>query len=126
MARRIKPAEAAKTIADALALSHFVVANVLVVVGELTPLFDFVNSKHPGMDFVKIYIDAPAVWLLDCYWAFSQAFGFLSVFFSENARTTDTSSFTLWLGVESVILLGSVVYWGLCYIASRLILAVSQ
>lgn len=103
MASRIKPAEAAKTISDALALSHCITANFLVALGEFTPLFTFVDSKHPGMDFVKQDISMPGTLLVGSW-------------------GTDDNTINLWLSMEAVILVASLVYWGICYLCTRLIL----
>ena len=107
MARKIKPDIAAKSISDALALSHFVVANFLVVIGEFTNLFDFVLSKHPGMDFVKQYISTPGM-LLAGPWL------------------NDANTMNLWLSMESVIILASLIYWALCWLATRFLFIILE
>ena len=44
MASRIKPAEAAKTISDALGVARFAMANLLVAIGEFTVLFNYIGT----------------------------------------------------------------------------------
>jgi len=105
--KKIKPEVAAKSISDALALSHFFVANFIVLLGEFTNLFDFLLSKHPGMDFVKQYISAPGMLL---------AGGWLN----------DANTINLWLSMESVIIVASLVYWGLCWLATRFIFLILE
>lgn len=107
MARKIKPDIAAKSISDALALSHFFVANFLVVVGEFTTLFDFIPGKHPGMDFVKQYISTPGM-LLAGSWL------------------NEANTLNLWLSMESVIILASLVYWTLCWLATRFLFLILE
>lgn len=105
MARRIKHNIAAKSIADALAVSHFVVANCLILMGEVTNLFDFLPGPHPGMDFVGKFISTPGMLLIGAW---------------LNPATT----FDLWLSMECVIILASLIYWGLCWLATRLLFIV--
>jgi len=107
MARRIKPAEASKTIADALGLSHFVIVNLIALIGEITPLLDFMPGKHPGMDIVKNYIAFPATSIARGWWY-------------------DDNTINLWLSMEIIIILASALYWVLCYFATRLIFALTQ
>ena len=107
MARKIKPDIAAKSISDALGLSHFFVANLLVVIGEFTNLFDFVLTQHPGMDFVKQYISTPAMLIIG------------------NWLNAD-NAINLWLSMELVIVLASVIYWSLCWLATRFIFLILE
>jgi len=107
MARKLKPEIASKTIADALGLSHFFVANLLVVIGEFTNLFDFMLSKHAGMDFVKQYISMPGV-MVPVSWL--------------NADNT----INLWLSMEIVIIVASIIYWSLCWLVTRFLFLILE
>jgi hypothetical protein len=107
MASKTKPDKAAKTISDAFALSHFFVANFILVLGEFTSLFDFIVSPHPGMDFVKQYISAPAMLVSHLWW-------------------NDKGTLNLWVSMEGIIIAASLVYWVLCYLATRFILVVME
>jgi hypothetical protein len=78
-----------------------------VSLGEGTNLFDFVLTKHPGMDFVKMYISTPGMIL---------AGGWLN----------DNNTINLWLSMQMVILVASLVYWILCWIATRFIFLIVE
>ena len=50
-----------KKIGDAIGLLHFIFANLLVIVGELTPWFSEFGWNLPGLRVVYAYVDAPMV-----------------------------------------------------------------
>lgn len=62
--RKKKPNPALVT-ADVVAISHFVVANIALFVGEFTDLMDkLFRVEHPGREFIFKYLDAPIYALL--------------------------------------------------------------
>ena len=63
----------------------------------------FIGTKHPGMDFVKQYVSTPAAILFQSFWK-------------------DDNLINLWFSMEAFIILGSIIYWVVCYFCSRLIL----
>jgi hypothetical protein len=142
---KLKAQKAGRAIADALGLSHFVVANLIAILGHFTSLFSFMKTSTPGVDFVKTYICAPAIplltWLLvliqsltewttffiySLFSLFSDSrileaakpgFSFVEDFFK------DTSTIGIMLSTEAVIIFASVLYWLVCYISVRIIIA---
>ncbi|MBL7662032.1 hypothetical protein JNK13_04685 [bacterium] len=54
-----KPRHVATVVADAVGLTHFIVANACVVLGQLTDVFKEVGGHYPGLQFVYQYIDYP-------------------------------------------------------------------
>ena len=57
--RKKKPNPALVT-ADVVAIAHFVVANIVLFIGEFTDLMDkLLRVEHPGIEFVVKYLDAP-------------------------------------------------------------------
>ena len=50
-----------KKIGDAIGLLHFIFANLLVAIGELTPWFNQFGWQLPGLRVVYVYVDAPMV-----------------------------------------------------------------
>lgn len=106
MSKRIKPNVVAIRLAEALAIAHFVVANIVCVLGEFTPLFNSFGSKHPGVFFVLNNIDGPVY----------------AIFKSRVLTTNDTLIFFMY--TEMIIILSSAVFAGICYCAVRFILSV--
>ena len=45
--------------ADAFGITHFIVANLVLILGETSTLFLSVGTKHPGVTFIFDYLDAP-------------------------------------------------------------------
>ena len=66
MATRKKPKNRANVVADAVGISHFIVANFCIILGQFTEVFKGVggNIKYPGLEFVYKYFDAPILLLL--------------------------------------------------------------
>lgn len=79
---------------DAIAVAHFIVAWLIIIVGALTPAFDWVGHKHSGLLFVYKYIDAPVYHFLKA----------LDVAKGSDAVYT-------YLIATIIILLSSVLYW---------------
>jgi len=145
---QVKNKQAARSIADSLGLSHFVIANAIVFIGQVTNLFSFMGTKNPGIDFVKVYIAAPAVplltWLLIVLEAVTdnvvKAAFYLTGTLSDNRLQQvtksgfsfvddfykDESYFGLFLSTEAIILSASVLYWIVCYLSVRTILLITD
>ena len=45
--------------ADIVGLMHFFVANIIFLLGEVTPLFAKFGGEHPGLTFVCTFFDQP-------------------------------------------------------------------
>lgn len=148
MSPKIKPEAASKKIADALGLSHFLVTNFIVLIGEFTSLFNFMKTKHGGIDFVKTYISAPGLSILSVlvtclevvmnwtikgmYWVLSNV---MDKKLQEASKTSvtfvndffkDQSFIGLFLSTEAVIVFASALYWVVCYYSTRFILAATH
>lgn len=48
-----------RLIADSVALVHFVFANFIFLVGQLTGVFAEVGGRYPGLKAVYLYLDRP-------------------------------------------------------------------
>ena len=61
--------------ADAVGVAHFLVANILTIIGEVTPAFAGLvqGSKHGGTKLVYEYLDAPVYQLVGRYVPVSKA-----------------------------------------------------
>ena len=51
--------------ADAVGIAHFIVANVIIVIGEFTHQLDELGAVFPGLAFVYRYLDLPVYLLLE-------------------------------------------------------------
>lgn len=49
----------ASTVADTVGFAHFILVNLVLVVGSVTSVFSHLGSHYPGVVFVYKYIDAP-------------------------------------------------------------------
>lgn len=49
----------AAILADAVGISHFVLANLVIVLGEFTSIFQHLSEKYGGLTFIFRYVDAP-------------------------------------------------------------------
>lgn len=105
---KVKPPAAGKAVADAIAIAHFLVANIIAIAGDFTDLFVFMKVPHGGIHFVMQYLDGPI------YMAFGPMFW------------DSGDVLNLWLSAEGVILLSSFLYWVTCYLAVRAYFALLQ
>jgi len=84
-------------ISDAIAIGHFVVANLVVLLGAVTPLFLWMRDEYPGLKFVYMYIDRPL----------------FEYFKSMDALSADP--FYTYVVGEMIILGSSFLYWVIAY-----------
>ena len=96
-------------IADAIGFSHFVIVNLIALVGQFTDLFRNPSEfyDYPGLEFVFKYVDAP-VYHLVSWWRFQ----------------LDDQVVTLILFSEFVFIVSSVLYALIAYIFSRFIFTI--
>lgn len=85
--------------AEAVAVAHFLVANLVMLLGQYFNVFDFLEGKNGGVKFVYHYIDLPLYTLLGS--------------FTDNIGPRGTS---VMFGCELIILVSSAVYGVICYI----------
>ena len=66
MAERKRQKDRAFVVADAVGVSHFIVANFCILLGQYTEVFKGIgiNVKYPGLEFVYRYFDAPVMLML--------------------------------------------------------------
>lgn len=90
-------------LADAVGVGHFVVANAILILGEVTPLMSKWGSRHPGIEFIYSYLDVPM------YHVFS-------VF--ADAKIASNEVFP-YFAAELIILTSSVLYGAIAYLLAR-------
>lgn len=90
--------------ADAVGITHFVLANLLFFLGEYTPLLEGIDVVHGGYVFITQYIDAPIFGMLRGYIGNSFADGIY-----------------LFLTGELVIVVASVVYALIVYAVLKIL-----
>lgn len=95
-----------KKIADGIGLLHFIFANLLIVIGELTPWFNHIGWQLSGLRVVYLYVDAP-----------------VATFFEEWTLSTTDYLRALFIG-ELVIVASSVFYGLVAYLFVRLLFSV--
>jgi len=136
-ARPITTEEKFKIVVDAIVLAHFVVANLCLVLGYFTKLFDSFKSAsqaNGGVDFVYQVLDYPVGifmgFLLSCVQTFfallalllpkyvGTIVGYLNAGASGLA-TVKVGSGYYYILAECTILLGSVLYGALAYLVLR-------
>ena len=93
-------------IADSVGIAHFAVANLCVVLGQVTDIFKDVGGKYPGLTFVYRYFDAPFVAL----------FGKIA-----SERSDPVMSFLMG---EFIIVGSSIIYGIFAYIFLRIVFAI--
>jgi len=93
--------------AEAVAVAHFLVANLVMLIGQYFPVFDFLESKNGGVKFVYHYIDFPLYTLLGSL--------------TDNIGPRGTSAM---FGCELIILASSAVYGVICYFLLDLLFSV--
>ena len=101
----------ARVVADAVGISHFIVTNVIMILGSANRDFGLAlkkfmkqSSDYPGIDFVYRFIDFPVYHKLK---------GTAEMFRDARPRN-------FWLGAECVVLLSSMFYGLLAYVVIRL------
>ena len=110
MARLRKPKKIDPNIvlADGVAMAHFFVACVALVVGETTNVFTkLLKVEHPGGEFILKYLDWPV---------FSFLSGFNWFYWLREQQSTNT----YYLSVFFIIIAASVFYGVVVYFISRL------
>lgn len=95
-------------VSEALGFSHFLIVNLLAILGETTFYFDFMEGVHGGINFVFTNIDAPVNTSL------------------RNYFTIIPDKLVFYLYAELVFLLSSILYGLLCYFFTRLVLTMFQ
>jgi hypothetical protein len=88
-------------ISDSIALGHFVVCNVILVLGAITHLFDFMHHAYPGLEFVYTYIDRPVYQFL------------------KHLDAIPSDPFFTYVVGEMVIAGSSFLYWVISYITLK-------
>ncbi len=102
MGNIVRNRKAAVAVADALGISHFIVANVIIALGEFTDLFSFMKTSHPGIDFVMQYLDA--------------------LVYSLFGLANPSDPLMLFLSAELIVLTSSVLYGALCWAITKTLL----
>ncbi len=97
-------------LSDAAGISHFIVANLVVLLGQFTSAFADIGGKYPGLAFVYKYFDSP---IASIPWVAGL------VNWSLNS-----SVFMVFTVGEMIIIAASVVYGGLVYLLCRLLMAI--
>ena len=90
--------------ADAIAIFHFIVANIALLLGEFTNMFSSFGNKHAGVHFIFNYFCWPVYSVLESY---LQGVG------------KDWAS--LFFGAQLVIIASSIFYAIILYIIFRII-----
>ena len=57
--REYRKRSAAVTVGDSIGVAHFLVANLLILLGEITNLFNSYGGRLPGLEFVYRTFDWP-------------------------------------------------------------------
>jgi hypothetical protein len=92
---------------DAVGITHFILANILLVVGEFTELLRVIDVKHAGIRFIYDYLDAPVYYFLEFY-----------------IGNTHADGIYMFLAVELVIVTASVVYTLITYAVLKILGAI--
>jgi hypothetical protein len=106
----------ARITADAIAISHFIVANVIILLGVLFPknkifaLFLSHHSTTPGVDFVYQVMDRPVY----------------KMFRGTAEGFRGTNDFMFFLSAEAIIILGSFFYGLIAYFLLSLFLKLTR
>jgi hypothetical protein len=95
-------------IADAIGVTHFIFANLLVVLGEVTGVFGKPWENFTGLRFLYTYVDAPV-------------HTFMTPFMPEQFDDPVTA----YLIAELIIILSSVLYGLIAYAICRFLSKVS-
>jgi len=66
--RRILKKDIPRICADAVGIAHFIVANAILVTGQVTSSLDSFGAILPGLRFVYTYLDFPVYYLVQ-QWA---------------------------------------------------------
>ena len=64
MSRKKKEYSRYAVAADVIGLTHMIVGTVSILIGEYTEVFQTIDYKHGGVQFVLHYLDAPIYWIL--------------------------------------------------------------
>ena len=108
----LSPDEKSKMVADGIGVAHFIVANLCVLLGEFTELFNpliDVASPHKGLYFVYHYFDRPAYYL----------------FRGLTEATQEDLIFTFLTG-ELIIVVSTVLYGFIAFFSVRLYLSLND
>lgn len=129
--------EKLKVTVDAIVISHFIVANLCVVLGALGSLFDSYKSSftsNGGVDFIYQVLDYPVtvffgfvIWIFKIILALLAGilpgyFGVVIGYLNQGSGAVSKlqpGSPVYYLVVECTILVGSVMYGALTYIVLR-------
>lgn len=106
VAERTKRKNRAFVVADAVGISHFIVANSCILLGQFTEVFKGIggNAKYPGLEFIYKYFDAPILLIL-----------------GGLARSDRGDVFFTFLVAELVVVAASIFYGILAYIFIKLL-----
>lgn len=108
----ISPEDKSKMVADGIGVAHFIVANIVVLLGQFTKLFDAVievYADNKGIYFLYYYLDRPAYYLFKG--------------FAESAKEDVALSL---LCAELIIIVSTVLYGFLAYFAIRIYLSLND
>lgn len=113
MIRDFDVPKVARMVAEAFTIGHLITVNALFALGELTPIFSFIQgpyqsvaARHPGVLFVMNSLDQPVFSLVE-RWMLG---------------TNDTVVFFAW--AEFVALGASGLYGILCWFCARMFLGI--
>ncbi|MCB0358346.1 MAG: hypothetical protein KDD44_01875 [Bdellovibrionales bacterium] len=88
----------ASVVADSVGITHFIVANLLVVAGFFPEYFPGDFGRYPGLEFVYRFVDLPVYYVLQ---------GVI--------KSNSSELIMVYLLGELVIVLSSILYWTLAY-----------
>lgn len=88
--------------ADAVAITHFCLANFLFLIGEWTNLLKAIDVSNAGWVIINEYIDAPVYH-----------------FFKDYVGDIHSDGFLFFMSVELVIIVSSVVYALITYLVFK-------
>lgn len=109
MAKRKSKFSKPAIIADAIGITHFIFANILLVLGEITGVFGKPWEPFTAVRFIYTYVDAPV-------------YTFISPFMPEQFDDPVTA----YLIAEIVIIVSSVFYGLIAYLICRFLSKVSS
>ena len=105
----------ARVVADAIGISHFLVANLIMILGQVNSDFKEIltgllpkYSAYPGIDFVYNFMDKPV---------YNQIQGIAEMFREDSPKY-------FWMGAEAVVLLSSAFYGFVAYIVLWIIIKI--
>ncbi|MCC6221473.1 MAG: hypothetical protein IT291_09570 [Deltaproteobacteria bacterium] len=101
--KTVYPEKRAGIIGDAIGIAHFVVANLIVLVGQLTSAFESISPQMGGLKFLYTYVDFPVYSM-----------------FSGMAERGRGEVFTALIAGEFIIVVSSILYGLIANIAVRL------